>query len=352
MDEELGNLGSGPILSICIPTYNRADLLGEALDAIFAQVNGGNSAAIEVVVSDNASPDATADVVQGMALAHPNVRVRYSRQATNVGPDRNILDVMFMGKGLYVLLLSDDDLLLPGALDAILARLRQQPGLNALALNLCGFSTNAAMLGPPSYRLEADRLILDRGDAILYLGTKLTFVSSLIVRRDLFQDRDYSGSLGTYFPHSHVFLDALAHEGGMLAMKNPGLAVRENASVSYNLYVAFLTGFSKVMEYAEESGFPRSATKKVLRSHRRWVAGMTTRFVSSGVMGWRQLGRWDAIRRLYEVYGVDPYILIRVVPVLLLPIWAVRVLAKLYKGGGWCKRLLRTKVSQLIASES
>ena len=64
-----------PILSICIPTYNRASCLDKCLEAIVAQEEFNR---IEVVVSDNCSSDNT-----------PNIVEKYSRQYPNIGYYRN-----------------------------------------------------------------------------------------------------------------------------------------------------------------------------------------------------------------------------------------------------------------------
>jgi abequosyltransferase len=48
-----------PVLSICIPTYNRAELLDYVLNGIFSQCNEDILQKIEVVISDNDSNDET-----------------------------------------------------------------------------------------------------------------------------------------------------------------------------------------------------------------------------------------------------------------------------------------------------
>jgi len=92
-----------PSLSICIPTYNRSKLLAELLDSIILQ----NEPGIEVVVSDDASPDDTADVVAFYTGKLPNLK--YIRQDKNIGLDRNFRAVVEAASGDYVWLMGDDD---------------------------------------------------------------------------------------------------------------------------------------------------------------------------------------------------------------------------------------------------
>ena len=54
---------SFPVLSICIPTRNRCHLLRLSLESLTRQPIFSNTDAVEIVVSDNASDDETAEVV-------------------------------------------------------------------------------------------------------------------------------------------------------------------------------------------------------------------------------------------------------------------------------------------------
>src|SRR5262249_43627784 len=75
---------SEPLLSICIPTYNRSHFLKECLRSLFAQTF--DHSAVEVIVSDNASTDDTPNVVRKYAERYPIVK--YVRNETNIGADR------------------------------------------------------------------------------------------------------------------------------------------------------------------------------------------------------------------------------------------------------------------------
>src|SRR5690349_12784486 len=99
-----------PTFSILIPTFNRAAYLKRCLRGVTADP----SQDVEVLVRDNASTDDTPMVVREFA-ADP--RVRCARNEVNVGPERNILRLASEASGDYVLWLTDDDQLNPGALD-------------------------------------------------------------------------------------------------------------------------------------------------------------------------------------------------------------------------------------------
>src|SRR3990167_10585056 len=85
-------------LSLCIPTYNRAAHLSNCLKSInIAALHYSDS--IEVCISDNASQDATQDVVSQTTMILP---VTYHRNDHNLGIPRNFLNVVAMAKGEFV----------------------------------------------------------------------------------------------------------------------------------------------------------------------------------------------------------------------------------------------------------
>ncbi len=109
-----------PLLSICIPTYNREKYLQECLDSIVQQ-DGFNIDEIEIIISDNASQDNTEQLVHMYSEKYPNIH--YHKNQENIGADRNVIAVLKYGKGSYLWWLSDDDILLSGALNSVMSHL-------------------------------------------------------------------------------------------------------------------------------------------------------------------------------------------------------------------------------------
>ena len=94
-------------LSIAIPTYNRAKCLDECLESIYNQKNIDFNE-IEVVISDNNSSDETKFVVDKWKDKFP-IFV-YKKNSTNIGPTRNIRNVLNLAQGNYIWLFGDDDI--------------------------------------------------------------------------------------------------------------------------------------------------------------------------------------------------------------------------------------------------
>jgi len=93
---------SFPLVTIGIPTYNRADSYLEY--AVKSAVNQ-TYPNIEIIVSDNCSNDNTEMVIK----AFEDSRIRFFKQNVNIGPNKNFNFCLKQAKGCYFLLLNDDD---------------------------------------------------------------------------------------------------------------------------------------------------------------------------------------------------------------------------------------------------
>lgn len=92
-----------PILSICIPTYNRSNYLKQTLDSYVN--NKAFDEEVEIVISDNASEDDTREMVSHYMELYPNIR--YFRNDVNL-VDKNMSLAMDRGSGHYLKLMNDN----------------------------------------------------------------------------------------------------------------------------------------------------------------------------------------------------------------------------------------------------
>ena len=120
------------LLSICIPTFNRAEYLPVMLESIFSQ---GSFDGVEVIVSDNNSYDDTARIVKEYQKHYKNLF--YYKNDINVGFDRNVLNCLTRAKGKYCWVLGDDDRLLAGSISFILRNIKSGLDIYTCGLNLC-----------------------------------------------------------------------------------------------------------------------------------------------------------------------------------------------------------------------
>jgi glycosyltransferase involved in cell wall biosynthesis len=92
-----------PLVSICVPTYNRAVFLQESLQTIRAQ----DYIPLEILISDNCSDDETEEVCHKIVRVDP--RVRYVRQARNIGLYANHNFCVDESRGEFLCFFHDDD---------------------------------------------------------------------------------------------------------------------------------------------------------------------------------------------------------------------------------------------------
>ncbi len=118
-------------VSICIPTYNRADHLVNCLNSII-KCKSRSSLKFEVCISDNHSSDNTEDVVRD---AMSSIDIKYHRNSSNLGIPRNFLNVVSMAKGDYIWLIGDDDLLMPYAIESLYRLIDNHPKVDFFYVN-------------------------------------------------------------------------------------------------------------------------------------------------------------------------------------------------------------------------
>lgn len=215
--------GELPLVSIGVPTYNRAAGLRRALDSARAQ----DYPRLEIVVSDNASSDETRRVCEEAAAADP--RVRYVRQPENVGAIRNFAEVLRRSSGEFFMWLADDDWLHPSYVSACAQALARDPDL-------------ALVCGRAEYWLDGRRVF--DGCAITLLqerpvdrvvgyyrqvGENGTFYG--LIRREMMDGAE----LGPLMGSDWMFVAALAARGKVLTLDSVPL-YRSYSGMSVDLH--------------------------------------------------------------------------------------------------------------------
>ena len=109
-----------PRVSVVIPTYNRAPLVGQAIESVRAQRMGE----FELIVVDDGSTDDTQAVLHALAAAEPRLRI-VRQENGGSGSARNA--GVAQARATFVALLDSDDLWEPGFLTSQLAVFEAHP---------------------------------------------------------------------------------------------------------------------------------------------------------------------------------------------------------------------------------
>jgi glycosyltransferase involved in cell wall biosynthesis len=148
-----------PLVSFCIPTYNRGRYLRSLLE-MMAQQLPRFPHACEVVISDNGSSDDTPDVVAAFADRLP---IRAFRHDSNLGGSANWHHVISKAQGTYVIYVADDDGLLLERVATVVSLLCTQPQVGVAYAPWLLFDLVAQKEVGQFYTQERD-LHIERGD--------------------------------------------------------------------------------------------------------------------------------------------------------------------------------------------
>ena len=118
-----GTMNKQPLLSICIPTWNRSKYLSISLDRFKQQFTEIDNKDVELLISDNHSDDDTPQVVQ--SYIKQGLPITYNRNEENIGAAKNFIKCMELASGKYIWLLGDDDFLLPAALKYLIEQMKK-----------------------------------------------------------------------------------------------------------------------------------------------------------------------------------------------------------------------------------
>ena len=179
-----------PRLSVCIPTHDgRAGVLTEALESIVSQLGEDPAEGpVEVCVTDNASRDATAEVIERFRT-RLGERLVYRRNATDLGFTGNLLASVAAARGEFVWLLGSDDRIAPGGIAAALDLIERHPGATGFTTARLHFDPeppyterpdNVAYLPP---RHEEEQVFRSAEAVMRSFGHLQGYISTQILRR-------------------------------------------------------------------------------------------------------------------------------------------------------------------------
>lgn len=147
-----------PLLSICIPTYNRAAYLPTCLDSIISQLKDTTlQKQVEVVIADNASTDETTTIVKHYQDTYTDVSIIYFRNEKNLGFDRSFARLIEKSTGTYCLSIGDDDAFFEGTIPMVLAKI-EKTDVPFFGLNCWGYDAQLQypVLSHPNLEIKKD----------------------------------------------------------------------------------------------------------------------------------------------------------------------------------------------------
>lgn len=302
-----------PRLSICIPTYNRAEMLRSALTSI-RDAAAHNPITFEVVVNDNASTDTTEAVAK--AFADDGLNVRYFRNGENVGANPNLVVAASHAKGDYIWLFGDDDLFLPEALSIVAAALATDP--DALVLDFEMRDRDCATTLVTSYfGIRETKWFTDRSALLTQVNGKLGLLSCMVAKRsvwDTVTPGEHERFIPTGLNHVYAFYGMLPARPHVGLVHGPVFAQRADNSGGFDWRKYFIDGFATVYESLGTRGYSQRSVAAAKSAN---CLAVIARFVTmTRLAGESMRTSWP---RLFRYYGGIPVFWLVVVPLLILP---------------------------------
>lgn len=187
-----------PRVSVCMPVYNGASYIQEAIASILAQTYRD----FELIVGDNCSTDRTADIVAQFG----DPRIRYERNEKNLGAAGNANRCLDRARGEYVSIFHHDDVMLPENLESKVRVLDLHPNVGFVHSNMSLIDPSGAVVMPHSWSESARRDSVDDGVSIfrstlerVHLGSSI-FIGTVLARRSCYVQL---GKFRPDLPHCH-----------------------------------------------------------------------------------------------------------------------------------------------------
>jgi abequosyltransferase len=337
-----------PTIAICIPTYNRMKCLGELLDSIAAQQTPN----LEVIVSDDASPDATAVLANSYKDKISNYT--FIRQTENVGLDRNFLAVVEAARSDYIWLMGDDDMLEPGAVKRVTDALTAWPGVSGLTLGVIDYDVKlekrvGIRAMPASQQLIGADTVFSR------IAELLGFMSALVIDRlswlEVAND-PVSRDFQKYYIQVYIIGRVLGKTGKWGIVQEPCVKFR-TGNDQFKSKFGWLDRLKIDVVAYEEIGdalFSDNVAAHSAMRRRVFDTHVMARLNNAKTSRDPSPGSFEAFAYLYKFYRSLPGFWMRGVPTLIAPRWAIRTARLSYKRfaktSGAARARTMTEVSQ------
>lgn len=251
-----------PLLSICIPTYNRKEYLKNLLLQL-KELLKNNELDIEVCISDNNSNDGTWEFIS--KIASESSKIKIERQKENIGGNQNQIGVTALASGNWILVMGDDDILIEENFIKLCSILPSMNRYERIILNT-KISEEQNLFEIKDGHLEIEELRESLIDSIAkfgFVGSHLiSFEVAKIMRGIDFDDlRGWSG-IGTFF-HTALEKDNFFFSPPVVWQDANGQALEWQANHWLQLVLRQL----QVFRINYKNGQIDSFKMKLIRSH-------------------------------------------------------------------------------------
>jgi glycosyltransferase involved in cell wall biosynthesis len=290
-----------PLVTLAVPTLDRADYLRETLSSVLAQ----NYPNLDILVSDNGSRDETSALVQ--TLIKNDCRARFRRNETTVPQHEHFTQCVQAARGEFFILLCDDDLINPSFVSELVGVATRHTDINVVVPATVTIDEQGKVIkefakpqgevvdgtefvlrwlrGPGPKLFANVATILGRTEIIRHFGSYQGFARGQNMDNLLFLQCAMNGSVG--FAHNAVF------SWRVYSRSLGSASLPEQVAEASHQFVQHLLHDPHTVEAL--AALPRSLRKEVLNG----VRIMTAREFLSRSNFFNHPFRWECVRKLF-----------------------------------------------------
>lgn len=311
------------LLSIAIPTFNRAPMLRLCLEQIRKQAVPYSNE-LEVLVADNDSTDDTGKVVQD-AISN-GLTITYIKNIENIGAEKNVVQCFEKAAGKYVLVLGDDDVVLDGGLVKIIEFV-QMNEVGVLYLSSYGFKEDYVAERPKKSQRGIE-VFTDVEEYLKKVHYWVTFLSGNVVNKGLISSGfDPSLYIGTNLPQVNWILSALFGSKQNAIISDFTIAFKSENTGGYKLCEVFGKNLNSIFDYFIGKGIHARYFDIIKRNLVLSFFPNLIMMLRSGSSGFK-LNIEDYYNDLKSVFIKYPYFWIVTVPAIKAPVVLARTWMK------------------------
>lgn len=204
------------LLSICIPTYNRAKYLDLNLSNLIDLCQEFD---VPIYISDNHSTDNTKEIVEKYKSKY--AFIDYRRLPRNFGIDYNINNSILMASTDYCWILGDDDQIDNSAIKKLLEIIvHNQPDF--LLLNAREILLNSGEILRESYfNTVLDNNMISENELVKNYSGMMTLLSACVVRRELWKKVHLENYSAKYYFHIYNVFHSLGSNPKIYILGDP-----------------------------------------------------------------------------------------------------------------------------------
>lgn len=296
-----------PLLTIAIPSYNRATYLDSCLSNLINQKKDIKNN-IEILVSDNCSTDNTEEVVK--KYLRVGNEINYIKNIENRGGEFNITQCFLLAKGQYILCFGDDDVLLVNSLKKIINLLQLNNDFGLITL----FSEKKMVLeNEKTYKIFDNKL-----DFLIYIKYYFTWISANIVNSKCINRENIFNYYGTCLNQVPIYLEAVANGKKNVAFISPlvlpGTLIKPSG---YDFIQVFCINLNNIMDdfekkYIDFKGYKIHLNKILLTYF--WPNALLNAKLKSTKVSYN-----NAFIILFKYFKYYFYFWMYILPILILP---------------------------------